>query len=46
MKHIKHVLDQRPGSHLLGGLRGCGQKVKNQLFQNMVVLKIKLKGIR
>ena len=46
LKHLKHVFDQRPESDPLGGLRGLGQKVKNHLFQNMVMLHIKLKGIR
>ena len=29
----------------LGGLKGWGQKVKIELFQNMVMLHMKLKGI-
>ena len=45
MKHIKHGFYQRPGSDPLGGLRGWDQKVKIQLFQNMVMLHIKLKGL-
>ena len=45
MKYIKHVFYQRPGSDPLGGLRGWDQKVKIQLFQNMVMLHIKLKGL-
>ena len=40
------ILDQRPRSDSLGGLRGSGQKLKIQLLQNMVMLQIKLKGIK
>ena len=41
-KHIKCDFYRRPGSDLLGGLRGWGQNVKIQLFWNMVRLHIKL----
>ena len=46
MEHIKRDLDRIPDSEPLGRLRGWGQKVKNQLFQNMVMLYINLNGIR
>ena len=42
MKHFKHIFDQRPGSDPLGGLR----EIKIQLYQNKVMLHIKLKEIR
>ena len=46
MKHIKHDFRSKArDSHSLGGHRGWGQKVKIQLFQNNVMLHIKLKGI-
>ena len=46
MKHIKRDYSiQGPVSHPLGGLKGWGQKVKIQLCQNTVMLRIKLKGI-
>ena len=32
--NMKHILDWGPGSDPLDGLRGWGQKVKIQLFQN------------
>ena len=32
------ILDKRPRSDPLGGLRGWGQKLKIQLLQNMVML--------
>ena len=38
------IFDRRPVSHPLGRLRGWGQKVKFKIFQNMVMLHIKLKG--
>ena len=38
------ILDRRPASDPLGGLRGWGKKVQIQL-QNMVMLYIKLKGM-
>ena len=40
------VFDPRPVSLPLGGLRGWGQKVKIQLFQNIVMLHIILKRIQ
>ena len=40
------ILDQRPRSDPLGGLRGWSQKLKIQLLQNMVMLRIKLKRIK
>ena len=40
------ILDERPWSDPLGGLKGWGQKLKIQLLQNMVMLHIKLKGIK
>ena len=44
MKHIKHGFRSNPSvSHPLGGLTGCGQKVKIQLFQDTVIMHIKLK---
>ena len=39
------VLDPRPGSDPQDEIKGWGQKVKIQFFQNMVMLHIKLKGI-
>ena len=49
MKHIKleadKIFDQRPVFHPLYGPRGWGKKVKIQLFQNMVMLHIKLNKI-
>ena len=35
------ILDQRPRSDPLSGLRGWGQKLKIQLLQNMVMLHMK-----
>ena len=40
------ILDQMPWSDPLAGLRGWGQKVKIQLFQNIVMLQVKLNGIK
>ena len=45
MKQIKHKFRSKPGSDPHGGLRGCRQKVKIKLFQNMVILHIKLNRI-
>ena len=45
MKHIKHDFKSKSWDRTLGGLRGLGQKVKIQLFQNKAMLHIKLKGI-
>ena len=45
MKQIKHKFRSKPGSDPHGGLRGSGQKVKIKLFQNMVMLHIKLNRI-
>ena len=46
MKHIKHGFRSNPCVyHPLGGLSGWGQKVKIELFQNTVMLHIKLKRI-
>ena len=39
------ILDQRPRSDPLGGLRRWGQKLKIQLLQNMVMLHMKLNGL-
>ena len=39
------IFDQRPVPGPLSGLRGWDQKVKIQLFNNTVMLHIKLKGI-
>ena len=39
------IFDQRPVTDLLGGLREWDQNVKIQLFQNMIILHIKFKGI-
>ena len=40
------IFDRRSGFNLLGGLRWWSQKVEIQLFQNVYMLPIKLKGIR
>ena len=45
MKHINVIFDRRPVYQPLGGVRVWGQKVKIQLFQNTVMLHIKLKRI-
>ena len=39
------IFDQIPVPDPLGGLREWGQNVKIQLFQNMIILHIKFKGI-
>ena len=44
-KHIKRDFDRRPVPDPLGGLREWGQNVKIRLFQNMLILHIKFKGI-
>ena len=44
MKHIKRDFRFKVCVSPLGGLRAWGQKVKFQLYQNMVMLHIKLKG--
>ena len=43
MEHIKRYFDPKLVSHPLGTLRGCGQKVKIQLCQNIVMLHNQLK---
>ena len=46
IRNISNVIfDQNPVSDPLSGLMGWDQKVKFQLFQNMVIVHIKLKGI-
>ena len=39
------IFDQRPVTNPLVGLRDWGQNVKIQLFQNMIILHVKFKGI-
>ena len=46
MKYINVISNPKRVSHPLGGLRGWGQKVQIQSFQNNFMLHIKLKGIR
>ena len=46
MNHIKHVYDQRLRSDPLGGHLGWVKRLKFIFFQNMVMLNVKLKGIR
>ena len=44
MKHIKHDFISKAASDSLGGLR-IGAEAKITLFQDMVMLHIKLKGM-
>ena len=38
------IFDRRPVPDPMGGLSGLGQNVKIQLFRNMIMLHITLKG--